>query len=86
MSEKIDEIRRKMEAEKLTPEYKAFMEHSSKILDKAMIMKKNMKAKKLTWAKAKCPFCEGHWFATLNGRKEHIHMRCDGTCGTMMIE
>lgn len=49
-------------------------------------MKTNMLAKKLTRARAKCPYCEGHWQAQLNGRKNHMSMYCDGDCGTQMME
>jgi len=86
MSEKIDEIRRKMNAEKLTPEYKSFMERIERVLPKATIMKDNMKKKGLTRARAKCPFCAGEWHAILAGRKQHFHMRCDGDRGSIMME
>ena len=86
MSEKMDEIRRKMNAERLTPEYKEFLERVGRVFPKAIIMKENMKKKGLVRARAKCPFCAGEWHAILAGRKQHFHMRCDGDCGSMMME
>ncbi len=53
---------------------------------KAMLMKKNMLAKGLLRAKAKCPYCAGHWQAVLCGRKKHMHMACDGDCGSALME
>lgn len=55
-------------------------------LQKAMVMKKNMIAKNLFRAKAKCPYCEGFWHGILAGHKKHLHMACDGDCGAMMME
>lgn len=74
------------------------MDNFDEILKKAAILKKNMEAKGLKRAKAKCPFCAGHWHAVLNqvrrknGRHglksitNHLHFKCDGTCGSMMME
>lgn len=55
-------------------------------LKHAEVMKKNMKAKNITKAKAKCPYCDGYWHARLNGMKQHMHMSCDGDCKTMIME
>lgn len=57
----------------------------SEIPKKASIMKKNMEAKGLLRAKAKCPYCEGYWHAALMGKHKHIHFHCDGSCKSMMM-
>ncbi len=55
------------------------------IIKKASVMKKNMEIKGLRIAKAKCPYCDGHWHGILAGRNKHLHFHCDGSCGTMMM-
>jgi hypothetical protein len=82
MSEKMDQIRKEMKESKDSE----FWKKAEAILPKASIMKKNMLDKGLTRAKAKCPFCEGHWHARLAGKKNHFHMRCDGDCKSFMME
>lgn len=61
-------------------------ERFKEIIQKASVMKRNMIAKKLIEAKAKCPYCAGYWRAILAGPRQHMHMRCDGDCGTMMMQ
>lgn len=56
------------------------------VLKKSGIMKKNMLSKGKLRAKAKCPYCAGHWHAVLCGHKKHMHMACDGDCGSMLME
>jgi hypothetical protein len=56
------------------------------VLNKAAIMKDNMKKKGFVTAKAKCPYCDGFWHGRLQGSKQHLHMKCDGNCGSMMME
>lgn len=55
-------------------------------LQKSITMKNNMMKKGLLRAKAKCPYCDGYWHAVLMGRKNHIHMHCDGECKAIMME
>ena len=55
-------------------------------LKKSGTMKQNMLAKGLTRAKAKCPYCSGYWQAALCGYKKHMHMACDGDCGSALME
>ena len=55
------------------------------LVNKAIIMKKNMEKKGLIRAKAKCPFCEGFWHGMLNGTKKHLWLKCDGSCDSMMM-
>lgn len=83
---KIDEIRAEMNSPEGKAKRDTFFEKVERILKPASIMKTNMLDKNLTRAKAKCPFCDGHWHAILAGRKNHFHMRCDGDCGSMMME
>lgn len=61
-------------------------ERMKETLKKSSVMKKNMIKKGLTRAKAKCPYCSGHWQAALCGHKKHMHMACDGGCKTMLME
>lgn len=86
MSEKLDKIR----AEMNSPEGKAkrdeFFKQVERIIKPAGIMKKNMLARNLTKAKAKCPFCAGYWHAVILGRRNHFHMHCDGDCKSVMME
>lgn len=56
------------------------------VLNKAGVMKANMKKKGIKAAKAKCPYCDGFWHGRLAGPKQHLHMKCDGDCGSMMME
>ena len=59
---------------------------AAKILESGMKFKAALIKRGLTRGKAKCPFCEnGHWHGTLNGRKQHLHMACDG-CDVQMME
>jgi hypothetical protein len=57
-----------------------------KILETGMKLKKVMLDKRITAAKAKCPFCDaGFLHGRLAGRKNHLHMSCDG-CDVAMME
>lgn len=58
----------------------------NEILKKSYIMKQNMQKKGIRAAKAKCPYCDGFWHGRLMGRKNHLHMMCDGDCGSQMME
>jgi hypothetical protein len=48
---------------------------------KAQILKRGLRK-----AKAPCPFCKGMWHGQLNGPKNHLHLACDGDCGTMLMQ
>lgn len=49
--------------------------------------KKNIIKLGLARAKAKCPYCEhGYWHGRLAGPRKHLHMYCDGDCGTQLME
>lgn len=52
----------------------------------AQQFKKVMQKKGLTQARAKCPDCTGMLHGSLNGPKQHLWFRCDGTCGKRFIE
>lgn len=56
------------------------------MLKKSGVMKENMKKKGLMRAKAKCPYCSGYWHAVLAGPKKHMHLACDGDCGSALME
>jgi hypothetical protein len=62
------------------------MARFGKILETGMKLKKIMLGKRITAARAKCPFCEtGHLHGRLAGHKNHLHMVCDG-CDAAMME
>lgn len=82
----IEKAREEMTRAQATAEHADFMKHAGAILEKGMKFKAVMLKRGLTRARAKCPFCEtGTWHGTLNGRKNHLHMRCDG-CTVQMME
>ncbi len=75
----IEKVRAEMTAAKATKEHADFMARAGQILVKAHAFKKALQKRGLTRGKAKCPFCaDGHWHGTLNGPRQHLHMRCDG--------
>jgi uncharacterized Zn finger protein len=62
------------------------MDTTTEVLNAAQRLKAVMKAKGITRAKAKCPICEhGFLHGVLAGRKQHLHMHCDG-CDVVMME
>lgn len=59
------------------------------VLPFAFKLKAKMQARHLRRARTKCPQpgCEGTVHATLNGRKDHIHLGCDAPgCSVRMLE
>lgn len=62
------------------------MKRMSAIIDAAMRFKAAMIERGKTAATGKCPFCEsGRWSGQLAGRKNHLHVACDG-CDVAMME
>ena len=82
---KIDQIREEMKKPP-TKEDSDFMKQALKTMKFASVMKKNMKKKGIFRGKAKCPYCEGYWHATISKYNGHMHMRCDGECKSIMME
>jgi tRNA(Ile2) C34 agmatinyltransferase TiaS len=71
----------------VTPEDKEkWMVDVRSTLRDAMKMKKQMLKRHLRVAKSLCPECGGTLFATINGPRNHIHFKCQGTCGRSMME
>lgn len=57
-----------------------------KIIEAGLKLKKVMRQRAIRRARAKCPFCEaGFLHGVLAGRKDHLHMACDG-CDVRMME
>jgi hypothetical protein len=54
--------------------------------DFRLIAKRQMLAGGDVAASKKCPYCEGRWHFTLAGSRNHLHGRCDGTCGRAFLE
>lgn len=63
-----------------------FWKNALSLMDDGLKMKKIMLSKGLRQAKAKCPKCEGYLYATLNGSKNHVHIKCTGSCKRSMME
>ncbi len=49
-------------------------------------LKKVMLTRGLSRARAKCPECGGMLHGVLAGRRNHLHMVCDGPCRRKMME
>jgi hypothetical protein len=64
---------------------KAMAEQAKIVLPFGMKLKANMLAKKIRFVRTKCPKCDGTVYATLNGKKNHIHLACD-KCSVQMME
>lgn len=62
------------------------MNRMLKTIKLCMSWKANIIKKGLVRAKAKCPYCDGYWHGVLAGSKKHLHMKCDGDCGTMLMQ
>lgn len=55
-------------------------------LEVAMKLKRIMLKKGIRQCKAKCDKCEGMIYASLAGRKNHVHMGCNGSCKRAVME
>ena len=51
-----------------------------------MKLKRVMLKKKIRWAKTPCPRCGGWLHGRLAGKRDHLHMSCEGRCGMDMME
>jgi hypothetical protein len=49
-------------------------------------LKKVMQKRGITAAKAKCEACDGYLHGALVGKKQHLHMHCDGPCKAVFTE
>lgn len=65
-----------------------FVEYVNTVMDTAKRLKIVMGKKGLRAARCNCPVdgCGGVIHAALHGKKDHLHFKCDGTCGLMMME
>lgn len=62
------------------------IERIDKIIEMAMKLKKVMQKRGIRAARAKCELCaDGYIHGRLAGRKDHLHMHCDG-CDAAMIQ
>jgi hypothetical protein len=52
----------------------------------AMKLKARMIARGQTAVKVKCGKCSGYLHASIVGKKNHIHLHCDGPCQRRMVE
>jgi predicted RNA-binding Zn-ribbon protein involved in translation (DUF1610 family) len=58
----------------------------TQVIEVATKLKAEMKRMNAWKGTFPCPRCGGNIFATLNGKKQHIWMRCDGGCGMTLME
>jgi hypothetical protein len=58
----------------------------SRALETGLKLKKIMLKKGITRCRCACPRCGGTIHAVLAGRKNHLHMACDGRCGMNIME
>lgn len=49
-------------------------------------LRKVMERRGLRRAKAKCPECGGWLHGRIAPNNGHLHMRCDGPCGRVMMQ
>lgn len=61
-------------------------ERPLKTVKLASSWKLNIIKRGLVKAKAQCPYCDGFWHGRLAGPKQHLHMYCDGNCGTLLMQ
>ena len=55
-------------------------------LREAVKLKKVMKKKGIRRARAVCPECGGILHGVLAGKRDHLHVHCDGPCKRAMME
>jgi len=82
----IDKARRELNELKTLNKAEDLWAKFQKPLDMATKLKKVMLKRGVTRAKAKCEACEGYLHGTLLGKKQHLHMHCDGPCKAIFME
>jgi len=82
----IEQARLNLEADKASGKHDEFLKHMERVLEMGTKLKAAMVKRGLTRAKAKCQICDGHLQGALVGRKQHLHMHCDGPCKAVMME
>jgi len=65
---------------------KLFVRQLETTIRDAFKLKRVMKKRGLTAARARCPECDGVLWGLLAGRKQHLHFRCDGPCQRQLME
>lgn len=65
---------------------KEFMKRFGSTMRDAEKLKKVMQKKNLKLAKAECPECGDWLMGRIVGPRQHLHMRCDGTCKRIFME
>jgi hypothetical protein len=82
----IEQARLNLEADKASGKHDDFLKKMEEVFEMGAKLKKVMLKRGLTQAKAKCARCTGMLHGQLAGRKQHLHMHCDGPCKAMMME
>lgn len=82
----IDKARRELNEQKTLNKADDMWKGFTKTLEMGMKLKKVMLKRGITRAKAKCEACEGYLHGALAGKKNHLHMRCDGSCKAVFME
>ena len=86
MERGIDKAKRELVEAKATGQLDETFKNFTRVLEMGAKLKKVMLKRGLTCAKAKCELCEGYLHGALAGRKNHLHMSCDGTCKSFFME
>ncbi len=82
----IDKAKRELAEAKASGKLDDTFKNFTKVLEMGAKLKKVMLKHGITRAKAKCELCDGYLQGVLAGRKNHLHMRCDGTCKSFFME
>lgn len=82
----IDKARRELNEAKALNKADDMWGNFQQVATMASKLKKVMLKRGITRAKAKCEMCEGYLQGALAGPKNHLHMRCDGSCKAFFME
>jgi len=82
----IDKARRELNEQKTLNRADDMWKNFERVLAMATKLKKVMQKRGVNRARAKCEACEGYLHGALLGRKQHLHMHCDGSCKAVFME
>ena len=63
-----------------------FWKNAGQALETGLKLKKIMRERGLRRCRCVCPRCGKLIHAVLAGRKDHLHMACEGACGMNLME
>lgn len=82
----IDKARRELNEQRTLNKAEDIWKNFAHTIAMGTKLKKVMLKRGITRAKAKCEVCEGYLHGALLGRKQHLHMHCDGSCKSVFME